>query len=143
MAFVSCAKSPLGRVNMKMQSVIQCRSFISYGIILIALSSCASNAAYSPLIDSEPAADSSVTRIPRNIRLYYDALPDVEQSNVVLTGPAGNYPMRGLHTMAADDLMMEILDPLTPGEYSVQWTTVVGDDPTVHEGVLNFTVPAN
>ncbi len=42
--------------------------------------------------------------------------------------------------MAADDLMIEILDPLTPGDYTVEWTTVIADDPTVYSGKFDFTV---
>ena len=42
--------------------------------------------------------------------------------------------------MAADDLMIEILDPLTPGDYTVDWTTVIVKNPTVYSGTFDFTV---
>jgi len=43
--------------------------------------------------------------------------------------------------MGADDLMIEILDPVTAaGEYKVQWTAVVGDDPTSYKGFYTFSV---
>jgi methionine-rich copper-binding protein CopC len=44
--------------------------------------------------------------------------------------------------MGADDLMIEILDPVTTGEYTVQWTAVVGDDPTAYQGMYTFSVSA-
>ena len=77
------------------------------------------------------------------MRLYYDDLPDVTQSSLTLTGPAGEYALRDLHTMADDDLMIEILEPLPVGYYTVQWTNVVGDDTTVYSGSFNFSVNSN
>ena len=81
--------------------------------------SCASSEPYSPLLRAEPEIGSVQTRVPRTLRLYYDALPDVQRSSLQLLGPAGEHSLRGLHTMAADDLMIEILDPLSNGEYNV------------------------
>ena len=80
----------------------------------------------------------TLTRAPRTLRLFYNALPDVDQSSLRLVGPNGEHQLRGLHTMAADDLMVEIMDPVTEGEYSVEWTTVVGDDPAVYSGSFSF-----
>lgn len=110
--------------------------------IALLLSGCAGNSVYSPLLRANPEIGGEFTRAPRTLRLYYDALPDVSRSDVSLTGPAGDYPLRGLHTMAADDLMTEIMEPLTAGEYTVHWTTVVGDDPSIHQGSFNFSVRA-
>ena len=107
------------------------------------LSACVSSGDYSPLLRAEPEMNSELTRVPRTLRLFYDALPDVDRSSLKLIGPDGEHQLRGLHTMAADDLMIEILDPVTTGEYRVEWTTVVGDDPTVYSGVFSFSVPGN
>lgn len=107
------------------------------------LMSCASNSTSSPLISAEPAIGAELTRAPRTLRLFFSALPDVSKSSLTLTGPSGQHNLRGLHTMAADDLMIEILDPVTEGEYLVEWETVVGDDPASHAGSFTFTVVAN
>jgi len=101
--------------------------------------SCLSDQPASPLLRAEPAVSASLTRAPRTLRLYYSALPDVSQSSLRLVGPEGELSLRGLHTMAADDLMIEILDPVTPGEYTVYWTTVVENDSEMHEGSYYFT----
>ena len=111
--------------------------------MVLLLSGCAGNSAYTLLLRAHPAIGGELTRAPRTLRLYYDALPDVSRSDVSLTGPAGDYPLRGLHTMAADDLMTEIMEPLTAGEYTVRWTTVVGEDPSIHQGSFNFSVRAD
>lgn len=106
----------------------------------LSLSSCSNNQDYSPLMRAEPEIGGTLTRVPRTLRLYYSALPDVSQSSLRLIGPQGEHALRGLHTMAADDLMIEIMDPVTIGSYTVEWTTVVGDDPTTYSGSFDFTV---
>jgi len=98
------------------------------------------NTEYSPILYAEPAADSIQTRMPRTLRLYYNALPDVARSSLTLVGPEGEVPLRGLHTMAADDLMIEIMAPLANGDYTILWTTVVAGDPAEHAGEVNFSV---
>ena len=112
-------------------------------ISAVFLSACASETGYTPLISSEPEIGASLTRAPRTLRLFYNALPDVSQSSLRLVGPTGEHQLRGLHTMAADDLMIEIMDPVTTGTYTVEWTTVVGDDPMVYSGSYNFSVSEN
>ncbi len=119
-----------------------CRKLAAVAVISLLLQACASSEPYSPLLRAEPEIGSVQTRVPRTLRLYYDALPDVERSSLQLLGPAGDYSLRGLHTMAADDLMIEILDPLGSGDYTVRWQTAVGDDPTVYQGSFSFTVRA-
>lgn len=107
-----------------------------------AMASCTSPQQPSPLIGSEPAAGEVITeRLPRTLRLYYSSLPNVEASTVSLTGPEGEYTLRGLHTMGADDLMMEIYRPaLSNGEYTVQWQTQVEGDSNTYSGSYRFEV---
>lgn len=110
-------------------------------VLAASLVGCASSTGYSPFLRAEPAADSVLNRAPRNLRLFYDALPDVPNSSLTLMGPDGNYDLRGFHTMGSDDLMIEITDPSIPdGDYVVEWSAVVGEDSTVHEGSYRFSV---
>ncbi|MAK93735.1 MAG: copper resistance protein CopC [Gammaproteobacteria bacterium] len=104
------------------------------------LAACGSAISHSPMLDSEPEVGAVLTRAPRTLRLYFEDLPDVDRSALRLVGPNGEHQLRGMHTMAADDLMIEILDPLTPGDYTVEWTTVIADDLTVYSGKFDFTV---
>ena len=101
---------------------------------------CVTNGAYSPLLRAEPEIGSELTRAPRTLRLYFDALPNVSQSSLRLVGPNGEHQLRGLHTMADNDLMIEIIDPVTIGGYRLEWVTVVENDPSTYSGVFNFTV---
>ncbi len=106
---------------------------------LSALAACSNQTTYSPFLEAEPAPGEALTRAPRTLRLFFNALPDVEQSSLRLIGAGGEHQLRGLHTMAADDLMIEIMDAVTPGTYTVEWSTVVADDPTQYSGSYEFT----
>jgi|TARA_B100000809_G_scaffold259608_1_gene304944 methionine-rich copper-binding protein CopC len=101
---------------------------------------CVTNGAYSPLLRAEPEIGSELNRAPRTLRLYFDSLPNVSQSSLRLVGPNGEHQLRGLHTMADNDLMIEIMEPVTVGEYRLEWVTVVENDPSTYSGVFNFTV---
>ena len=117
------------------------KSLLALFVLTATFVGCASSTDYSPLLRAEPAADSVLNRAPRNLRLFYNALPDVPSSSLTLTGPGGNYDLRGFHTMGADDLMIEITNPSIPdGDYVVDWSAVVGDDSTVYEGSYRFSV---
>lgn len=115
---------------------------ILLAVFPLLFAACTAAPEYTPIINSEPAADSIQTRMPRTLRLYYDALPDVDRSGLSLIGPQGEVELRGLHTMAADDLMIEIMEPLADGDYAVHWNAVVGDDPTEYTGEVRFQVQA-
>ena len=110
-------------------------------LVLLATVSCGStSSSYTPLIYAEPASGAELVRVPRTLRLFYTALPDVSKSSLTLMGPSGEHKLRGMHSMGADDLMIEILDPVTAGEYTVQWTAVVGDDPTAYQGMYTLNI---
>ncbi len=121
------------------QATVAATRKILIAIFGLLLFSCAASPPPSPLLSAEPEIDSTLTRAPRTLRLYYSALPDVSKSSLRLVGPEGDLALRGLHTMAADDLMIEILDQVTPGSYTVFWETVVEGDPLEHAGNFQFT----
>ena len=117
---------------------------LEYKFVFVLLCSqligCVTNGAYSPLLRAEPEIGSELNRAPRTLRLYFDSLPNVSQSSLRLVGPNGEHQLRGLHTMADNDLMIEIMEPVTIGEYRLEWVTVVENDPSTYSGVFNFTV---
>lgn len=116
-------------------------SLMALLVMAASLVGCAGGSGSSPFLGAEPAVDSVLDRAPRNLRLYFIALPDVPNSSLSLSGPGGNYDLRGFHTMGADDLMIEITNPSIPdGDYEVSWSAVVGEDPTVYEGSYGFSV---
>jgi len=96
-----------------------------------------------PFISAEPEVGSVQTRAPQTLRLYFEQLPDVPSSTVLLQGPTGTLNIRGMHTMGANDLMMEINDQVVDGDYTVYWTTHIEDDPIEYQGEFSFTVQTN
>ena len=120
-----------------MKKLIPISAFL---VINSTLAACGLAMSHSPILSSEPAEGAVLTRAPRTLRLYFEGLPDVDRSTLRLQGPNGEYRLRGLHTMSADDLMIEILDPLTPGDYTVEWTTVIVNNPTIYSSTFSFTV---
>ena len=123
-------------------SVVNFRKLLAAASLVSLLASCSGANNYTPLLNSEPGAGEIITeRTPRTLRLFYAALPDVDNSEVTLTGPEGDYSLRGLHTMGADDLMVEIYQPaLTNGSYTVQWKTRVEGDSAIYAGQYSFDV---
>ena len=104
-------------------------------------SGCGLSESVSPLLASEPEENSITERVPRTIRLYFKSLPDVDQSNISLIGPSGDYTLRGLHTMGEDDLMVEIYKPmLVDGEYRVEWEAQFTDGRVGASGEYNFSI---
>lgn len=110
-------------------------------ILIFVFTGCSLRESASPLLASEPEADSITDRIPRTLRLYFESLPNVDLSNVRLSGPAGAYTLRGLHTMGEDDLMVEIYRPmLEDGEYLVEWEVEFTDGRATASGEYDFSV---
>ena len=65
----------------------------------------------------------------------------MDQSNISLIGPSGDYTLRGLHTMGEDDLMVEIYKPmLVDGEYRVEWEAQFIDGRVGASGEYNFSI---
>jgi methionine-rich copper-binding protein CopC len=114
--------------------------FTTFLTSILVVAGCSGVSQPTPFIGAEPAAGNTESRLPRTLRLYFGQLPDVPRSSVTLTGPNGDLVLRGLHTMGANDLMMEIYDEVIDGQYTVQWQTYVGDDPTQYSGSYSFTV---
>ncbi len=109
---------------------------------LALLLGCAAPVESSAFVRAEPEVNARIVeRVPRTLRLFFEALPDVERSTVVLKGPEGEYLLRGLHSMGANDLMMEIYQPgVTNGIYTVEWSTVIAGDDARHHGIYRFEV---
>ena len=109
-------------------------------LVFLLTSACSGLEQESPFLSAEPPENSVQTRLPRTLRLYFAELPDPARSKVVLTGPAGELNLRGLHTMGANDLMMEIYDEVVSGSYTVQWQTRFEGEDVQYSGSYHFTV---
>ena len=115
----------------------------SFLAVVFLLTACTTTQSDSPFISAEPEAGSVQTRTPQTLRLYFEQLPDVPRSEVTLLGPTGNLNIRGMHTMGANDLMMEINDQVVDGEYTVYWTMHLEEDSNEYQGQYSFSVQTN
>lgn len=111
--------------------------------IVLLMVGCTTAQLDSPFISAEPEVGSVQTRTPQTLRLYFEQLPDVPRSTVSLQGPTGSLNIRGMHTMGANDLMMEINDQVVDGNYTVYWTTHMEEDAIEYQGEFSFTVQTN
>jgi len=107
---------------------------------ILLLPSCVSSGKDSSLLNAEPAIDSVLSSAPRTLRLYFSSLPQVAVSEVKLIGSSGEVELRGLHTMAANDLMMEVAESLGDGTYQVEWQTTLAEDDSPQSGSYSFSV---
>jgi len=130
----------LGDIMGKFKLIKMLTSFLA---VVFLLTACTTTQSDSPFISAEPEAGSVQTRTPQTLRLYFEQLPDVPRSEVTLLGPTGNLNIRGMHTMGANDLMMEINDQVVDGEYTVYWTMHLEEDSNEYQGQYSFSVQTN
>ncbi|MGQ9424576.1 copper resistance CopC family protein [Gilvimarinus sp. F26214L] len=122
------------------------RSFSLFLLIVVGLSACGGGAepdSSRVFLKANPPVDGTLEYPPRTLRVFLTELPDVSRSELKLTGPQGEIPLTGLHTMGADDLMIEIEQyPLPNGEYTVEWKTRFAEGAEDYSGQYQFTVAA-
>ncbi len=95
------------------------------------------------LTRSAPAKDSTVAA-PKDIKLWYSQRPTLAVSKVTLTGPDGKAVPLGkitLDTASKAPLVVPITQALTPGAYTVKWTTASSDGHPIN-GTFGFKVKA-
>jgi methionine-rich copper-binding protein CopC len=87
----------------------------------------------------DPAQDTTLTRPPQHLRVFFNVLPDPAKSELTLVGPEGELKLEGLHTMGENDLMVRIVGRVADGEYTAHWRAV-GTDGSTSEGEWKFVV---
>jgi methionine-rich copper-binding protein CopC len=87
----------------------------------------------------DPAKDTTLTRPPQHLRVFFDVLPDPAKSELKLTGPEGELKLEGLHTMGENDLMVRIVGRVADGDYTATWKAT-GTDGSTSSGEWKFTV---
>lgn len=92
-------------------------------------------------LKADPAVDAELDFPPASLRVYFNELPNVDGSSMSLSGPDGDIPLSGLHTMGEDDLMIGIDQyPLPAGQYTVQWTARFVEGGPEFSGSYDFAV---
>ncbi len=75
----------------------------------------------------------------RTLRVWFDQEPDLERSQLELTGPNGPLSVEGLHTMGEKDLMARVSGRMPDGSYTATWRTA-GEDGHLRTGEWTFTI---
>lgn len=94
------------------------------------------------LVRSEPAADSTVTESPTEIRLWFTQSPEIEGTSVRVL-PVGGEPLGSGDARLADDddtlVLAPLAAPLAQGRYEVRWRALARDGHVVR-GTFEFQV---
>jgi putative intracellular protease/amidase/methionine-rich copper-binding protein CopC len=98
------------------------------------------------LVEAEPSPDSTLTRSPEYIHLYFDTRPDASLSAVSLDriGEEGNsVSLSQMHTMGNNDLMIRVDDALPDGEYILEWNARFANKVIETTGGYSFVVQSS
>ena len=110
---------------------------LAIGFLLLLAASAAAWALGAQRMD--PAKDTTLTRPPQHLRVFFDVDPDPAKSQLTLVGPEGELKLEGLHTMGEHDLMVRIVGRVADGEYTASWKAT-GVDGSASEGQWKFVV---
>lgn len=101
--------------------------------------------AHAELTTSTPA-DGAVLGVPPSavVATYSEAIDPARSSLVVLDASGAEVAHGGVDPTDATNKTMKVqLAALSPGRYTVRWTTVTSDDNGVERGTFSFTVAAS
>ncbi len=99
--------------------------------------------AHADLESSVPAADSTLATAPTEVRLTFTQSLKPETTAKVLNASGAQVDNKD-GALDLDDLdhktYVLTLPALTPGTYTVEWTSVSDEDSDSHEGTFSFTI---
>lgn len=95
---------------------------------------------HSHVMQSEPGEGSTVEETVETITLTFDAGVE-DATTITVTDEEGNEYGLADETIEDLDYIASLEEPLSSGEYTIDWTAL-GDDGHTTEGVVSFTVDA-
>ena len=96
------------------------------------------------LVKAEPAADSTVTVAPQEIRLFFSQEPEVRATRITIVDDSRNEIAVAAARADAKDgkiVIVPITGALVSGSYTVSWRTMAKDGHAVN-GIFNFALRA-
>ena len=88
---------------------------------------------------SVPAASSRLTSPPARIWLWFTERPELAMSRVTVSGPGGAVPLEPLVADTGFSVRSNLVQPLAPGTYRVQWQAASADGHTIR-GDFSFSI---
>jgi methionine-rich copper-binding protein CopC len=113
-------------------------------MVAIVLMASAPAAMHLRLVKAEPAADTTVTAAPREIRLFFSQEPEIRATKVTVTDAASTEVTVATAKADAKDgkiVIALITGAVAPGNYTVTWRTMAKDGHAVN-GTFHFTLRA-
>lgn len=107
--------------------------------LILILAAPAVVSAHAQLLDSTPAADSTVLTVPPEIVLKYDDPLIPTSSSFEVVNASGTSVLSGSVDTVDAHLMRAISVPLVAGAYEVRWTAAT-DDGHIERGTFSFTI---
>lgn len=111
-------------------------------LFLVGITLASSAFAHAHLQRQEPAADAQVTSSPQALTLNFSENIEEKFSGVTVSGPQQDTVATAPATLNAQDqrqLIVQLIQPLAAGEYTVDWH-VVSVDGHKTQGQYHFTV---
>ena len=91
------------------------------------------------VVRSTPAAGAVLDAPPRDVRIWFDAAPEVDGAELAFDGPGGDVSVRMLHTMGEQDLMAFVVGDMPDGRYRLTWRAV-GPEGEAASGAIPFEI---
>lgn len=116
-------------------------SFFVLLVSVVLITGCSESRSNLALTKSEPSQDAVLTQSPQSIHLFFDFAPNAQTSVITLSGPDGEIPLMGTHTMGMNDLMIMVNHPpLADGDYTVSWQASSFENNVQTNGNYSFSV---
>ena len=116
-------------------------AFLLASILTLSATAPVFGARHNRLVKAEPAVESTVTKSPAEIRLWFKEPPELAVSSIKVADADGKAFATG-EVKATDDKLSvaaPVTAPLPDGRYTVTWKTA-GSDGHVIRGSFGFTV---
>ena len=87
---------------------------------------------------SDPPAGDTLAAPPKAIRLWFSEKPEIAVSSIVLIDTVGNELRVGkprLDTADETEIIADVVAPMTPGAYRIDWRTMGQDGHPTHGSV--------
>lgn len=118
------------------------KSMLSSIFVLVTLLAAAALVqAHAKIEKSEPAANSTINKVPTSVQMWFNEAPDLKVTKVELAGASGKVELGPAHSMGKNNVMAAIIGKMADGKYTVNWQTA-GDDGHVEKGTFTFTLSA-
>ena len=123
------------------------RSMLAIGGVVALMAAMPLGGSYfhTELVKSDPAANETLTKSPRVIRLWFSERVDIPVTSVKLESAAGApialSPVSRPDTAALAPIQITVVSPLANGSYTLNWSTA-GKDGHPAKGSYGFVVQA-